>query len=100
MPETKKRGRPKKGFLPGLAPELIQAVEDAADVYYDAMLERCKLSKEEDDAQLNLQAVMEEHRLTKYVTADGLECDVIIGKKKVKVKKKGEPSENGEESSE
>lgn len=40
--------RAKQPKLPGMEPESIKAIDDAADTYYDVMTERCKLSKEED----------------------------------------------------
>ncbi len=101
MSETKrKRGRPKKakqGFLPGTEPEFIAALDDAADTYYDAMQERCRLSKEEDEAKDNLIDKMKEHRLERYITSDG-KIVAVVNKSNVKVKRGAES--NGEQEDE
>ncbi len=96
-PRTKTR-RPKQPFLgEEVAEPSIPALDNAADNYYDAMMDRVKLSKEEDEAKDNLIDKMKEHGLERYVTGDGLVVSVL-NKSNVKCKKRkdAEPSENGE----
>jgi hypothetical protein len=87
--------RPKQQFLDGMEPPRIKAIDDAADTYYSAMLERQRLTKEEDDAKINLLEKMKEQGLDRYETPDGL-IVVVLSKSNVKCKKKPEPETNGE----
>lgn len=96
MPEAKKkRGRPKKQWLPGHEPEVIQELEDAADNYYDAVQDRIPLTKAEDEAKDSLIDKMKEHKLDRYITQDGLVV-AITAVSNVKVKKKKELDETSE----
>ncbi len=89
--------RPKKTYLPDMEPESIPELDSAADIYYDAMQERVRLSKEEDEAKDNLIDKMKEHGLTLYETREGLIVS-ILNKSNVRCKRKKEASEesNGE----
>ena len=79
--------------MPGSVPRL----DEAANLYYDTMLERQKLTGEEKDALLNVQAIPTEEGLEHYETPDGLVVNLMNNAKiKVKRKKDAEPSENGE----
>jgi hypothetical protein len=99
MADTKKRrGRPaRQKRLPGMEEETVAALEDAAHTYYDAMMERVKLSEEEAEAKDNLIERMKEHGRDRYETADGFVVSVL-SKSNVKMKKKkdAEPSANGD----
>jgi hypothetical protein len=87
--------KPKQAFLSeDLAPPIIKPIEDAADTYYDVMVERCKLSKEEDEAKDNLIDKMKEHGVERYVTRDG-KVVTVTNKSNVRVKKKDEET-NGD----
>lgn len=89
--------RVKQGHLNGMEPESIRAVDDAADNYYEAMRERVKLSKEEDEAKDNLIDKMKENKLDRYESAHGLVV-TITHKSNVKVKPKQDAEEsNGED---
>jgi len=61
------------------------------------MLERCKLSKEEDEAKVNLMDRMKENGLDIYETKDGLTVRLLQGKTNLKVKKKNDPEASTEE---
>lgn len=79
-------------------PPRIKELDDAADIYFDAMQERVKLSKAEDEAKDNLIDKMKENKMQLYQTSDGLMV-TITAKSNVKVKRKGEAesSSNGDE---
>lgn len=79
----------KQGHLDGMAPPSNRIVDDAAETYFDVMQERCKLSKEEDEAKDNLIDKMKEARMDRYVTPDGLVV-TVTNKSNVKVKKGGD----------
>lgn len=87
--------RAKQGHLDGMAPPSIPALDDAADTYYEAMQERCRLSKDEDEAKDNLIDKMKEEGMDRYETPDGLVV-TVLNKSNVKCKRKKEES-NGEE---
>jgi tRNA C32,U32 (ribose-2'-O)-methylase TrmJ len=94
--KTKAKSRTKKQYLPGLEPPSHKDVDGAAETYYDAMMERTKLSKEESEAMDNLVELMTKHGITHYETPDGLVISVL-SKTKAKVKKKKDVAEsNGE----
>ena len=82
--------RVRQGHLAGLEPPRIKKIDDAAEVYYDVMTARCKLTKEEDEAKDNLIDKMKEHQVDRYETPDGLVV-TVTSKSNVKVKRK----ENG-----
>jgi hypothetical protein len=90
-----KTKRPKQGYLhPDLAPPSIPEIDAAAETYYEAMTDRQKLSKEEDDAKVNLIDVMKTHKQSRYTTPDGLVVD-LLALNKVKVKR-AKTDSNGE----
>lgn len=89
--------RTKPAYLPGMEPPRIKALDDAADIYYDAMQDRLSESKAEKEAKVNLIEKMKEHGLDVYETAHGLRVSVI-NKSEVKCKKKADVSDNGEAS--
>jgi hypothetical protein len=91
------RKRVKQGFIPGTEPPLIREIDDAAETYYEAMMERVKLSKDEDEAKQNLIDKMVKHDIERYETPDGLVI-TVTNKKNVKAKKKHD--DNGEEGDE
>lgn len=91
---TKTR-KPKSGFLPGMEPPRIKAIDDAAETYYEVMMDRCKLSKEEDEAKDNLIDKMKEHGMARYETPDGLVV-TVVNKSNVKCKKRKDVEENGD----
>ena len=94
---AKAAAKKKQGFLPGMDPPSIKAIDDAADIYYDVMTERVKLSKEEDEAKDNLIDKMKEHGLDRYETADG-KVVTVTSKSNIKVKRKKDAEEsNGED---
>jgi len=94
--KRERKPRSKQPFLhESMEPPCIPDLDAAADIYFDAMQERCKLSKEEDEAKQNLIAKMIEHGETLYTTKDGLVVS-ILSKNNVKVKKKADGESNGE----
>jgi hypothetical protein len=80
-----KKKRTKPGFLPGMEPPVIEVLEDAADIYYQRMRDRCELSKDEDAAKKSLIEKMHKEGLAKYRTSEGLLVEVT-SKSNVKVK--------------
>lgn len=102
----KKRERTKRtadqGYLPGegMEPPRHKRVDDAADNYYDTMMDRVKLSKEEHELKDALIDKMKEHGIDRYEMPDG-KIVMVTHKSNVRVKKKkakkgAAPSENGE----
>lgn len=96
MAKTAKRGRPrgKQIMIPGTEPGGIAELDGAADTYYDAMMERTRLSKEEHEAKDALIDKMKENGLTVYETTDGLVVRVV-DHSNVKCKRKN-AEENGD----
>lgn len=93
------RKRAKQGHLPGMEPITIPALEGAAANYYDVIMERVDLSKQEADAKQNLLGKMHENKLERYITGDGLVV-MCLSKDSLSVKKKKDapsPEANGEE---
>jgi hypothetical protein len=93
--------KPKKvrqGRLKGMEPKRIEAVDTAAERYYEVMMKRTKLSKQEHEAKDALIDEMLKAKLTKYETPDGL-IVTALNKSNVEVKKKKEPTaeDNGKE---
>ena len=94
--KTKRGRKPKQGYLdPSMEPESIPELDQAAEIYYDAMQARCKLSKEEDEAKNALIDCMKSHKTKLYTTADGLVVSVV-DKSNVKCKRKADAESNGE----
>lgn len=99
---VKTAGRPRKprakqGRLPGMEPDSIRELDDAAENYFDVVRDRCKLSKEEDEKKDNLIALMNQHKIARYENEEGLVV-TLTEKQKVKVeKKKQEPDGESEE---
>lgn len=96
----KRRPRPKRlrqQRLPGLEPDSHKDIDAAADHYYETMMERVGMSKEEDEAKTALIEKMKEHGCDRYETPDGLVV-TVLNKSNLKCKKKKdeEPSENGD----
>ena len=85
----------RQGYLAEMEPPRIKEIDEAAEIYYDVMQQRCTLSKEEDEAKDNLIDKMKENDVNLYETADGLMV-CITQKSNVKVKKKADPEENGD----
>lgn len=93
---TKTRSKRKRqGPLPGMEEHFNQRIEDAASTYYEAMTERCRLSKEEDEGKDNLIDVMKEEGLDRYETAEGL-LVTITNKSNVRCKPKKSAELNGD----
>jgi hypothetical protein len=82
-----KRQRVKKGFLPGMEPVSNKKIDAAAENYYETMMERTQLSKEEDEKKTALIESMREAGLERYETPDGLVI-TLTAKSNVKAKKK------------
>ena len=95
-----KKPRAKKAKQPYLseemAPPRIPALDSAAETYYEAMMERVGLSKEEAEAMNNLVEKMNSQGIERYETPDGLIVSVIQ-KTKAKVKKKKAVEANSDE---
>jgi hypothetical protein len=96
--KTRKK-KAKQAHLNGMEPETIKAVDDAAEIYHDVKLERCKLSKEEDQAKDNLIDKMKEHGLSAYTTSDGIVV-TLTSTSNVKTKRKSEPDQEEEDDDE
>lgn len=88
--------RKRVAYLPGMEPPSIRAIDNAADIYYDRMMERTVLSKKEHEAMESLVEKMKEHKIDRYETAQGLLVEVT-SKSKCTVKKKKEPKGDGDE---
>lgn len=88
--------RPKQLVIPGTEQQFNPSVEDATATYYDVMMERCKMSKEEDEAKDNLINKMKEAGLDRYETADSLVV-TLTAKSNLRCKKKRDAESNGRE---
>lgn len=86
--------RKKQTFIPGTEPESHPDIDRAAELYVDARDERCRLSKEEAEAQDNLLETMLKHGLSTY-EFDG-KIVVALSKTKIVVKTKKDKA-NGDE---
>ena len=98
----KRKPKPKQGHLEGMDPPSVRAIDDAAETYYETMQERCKLSKDEDEAKDNLIDKMKEAGFDRYETPDGLVV-TITSKSNVKAKRKKDEAggdDEGEEADE
>ncbi len=82
----------KQGHLRGLEPVSIKAIDDAAEAYYDVMMERVKLSKEEDETKTALIEAMigNGQTLYEYDHNGTVRQVILVSKSNVKVKKKTE----------
>lgn len=92
---TKTKSRRKQGYLDGMEPKSVRAIDDAADNYFEVMQERVKLSKEEDEKKDALIDAMKEAGVERYETPDGL-IVTVTNKSNVKCKRKNAESENGD----
>lgn len=89
-----KTKKPKQTYIDGTEPGGIVELDGAADTYYDAMMARVRLSKEEHEAKDALIDKMKENGVAVYETTDGLVVRVVDSSN-VKVKKKN-AEENGD----
>ena len=96
---AKRKPKPKQGHLDGMEPPRIKPLDDAADNYYEVMMDRVKLSKEEDEMKTALIEKMKEHGLDRYETPDG-KIVTVTAKSNVKVKSKKATSEETEDEGE
>lgn len=94
--KEKKPRKPKQGFLPDMEPPSISELDGAAEIYDDAKLERCKLSKAEDEAKNQLIDLMHKHKLIKYETTSGIVVE-MLNKTNVKTKHKKSESQEGDD---
>lgn len=90
---AKKRG--KQGYLDGLEPPSVPAIDRAAEAYVSTRNERMELTELEVEKHAALLEQMNKAGLTTY-TYDGYVVNVL-STSKVKVKKSKEPGEAEEE---
>lgn len=88
-----KQGDLGEGF--GIAPP-IPELDSAAENYYDVMMERVKLSKEEDETKTALIELMRTNNLTRY-EYDGR---IVMLTDKTNVKIKANKKQSGDDSNE
>lgn len=81
----KPRDKAKQGHLDGMAPPSIPSIDQAAENYYEVMMDRVKLSKEEDQAKDALINEMNVNSLQRY-EYDG-KVVMLVSTSKVKIKK-------------
>ncbi len=90
--------RARQTVLPGTEEQYVPEVTDAVLAYVEARDQRMALTVEETDAQEELQRLMKEHRLKRYVTPEGLTAVLVEASAcKVKVSKPRAVEVNGEE---
>lgn len=97
-PRPPRQRKPKQTYIPGTEPPCFPEIDGAAENYYEAMQERVKLSKEEDEAKDNLIDKMKAHGLTRCEYDDKVVS--ITDKSNVKVKRKKTVESNGDTSEE
>lgn len=85
----------KQGFISGMEPPSYKDIDDAAENYYDTMLERKALSETEDLQKDALIDKMKEHGIDRYEMPDG-KVVMVTAKAQVKVKKAKKASEEPE----
>ena len=83
----------KQGFLKGMRPRSIRALDDATENYYEAMQARLPYTKKEAEAKDNLIEKLIEHKVDRYETPDGLVA-TRTSKATVAVKRKKEENED------
>jgi hypothetical protein len=96
---TKTRKRVKQKAFDGMEEPTHRDIDDAADTYYESMLERQRLSAEEHEAKDNLLLKMTEHGLERYKMPDGKTVEVLSNKN-VRIKKAKDAAEEPEEGAE
>jgi hypothetical protein len=94
--EPKPRARkPKQAYIPGTEPPSFPAIDSAAEEYVAARDDRMARLKEEIKCGDKLLALMKEYSLESY-SFDG--CDVVLDSKtKVKVSRKKDAEDNGDD---
>ena len=80
---------PRQKRLPGVDDPVIEELEQAAEEYVRIRDKRMGLTEVETQMQANLIAVMKRHGKSHY-KRDGVECDVVAEKEKVRVRIKKE----------
>lgn len=81
-------------FVRSFAPPGGLVCDPFSGNYFEVMQERCKLSKEEDEAKDNLIDKMKEYGCERYETPDGLVV-TVMSKANVKCKRKKDSGEDG-----
>jgi hypothetical protein len=85
--ESSKSGKkPKKGFLPGMAPANSKALDRMGEVYYTKLREWQLLGEELEGLKAEILARMKVEKIKKYKTPDGVEMESKASTK-LKVKK-------------
>ena len=91
-PRTKKPKAPKakQGYLADdMAPPSIPALDQASENYYETMMDRVVLSKEEDQMKTALIELLRKHNLCRYEYDDKIV--MLSEKSNVKIKKAPKP---------
>lgn len=91
-PKRTRKPRAKQGYLPDMEPPSVKAIDDAAENYYDTMLERKSLGELEGQQKDALIGLMKEHGMSRYTLPDGKVVEVTATSN-VKVKKPKEKEE-------
>lgn len=87
--KTTRKKRGKQLRIEGMEPVSIRDLDEAAETYHEAKLERRRLSNAEDEAKDNLIDKMKQHGMSRYETPDGL-LVVVTDKSNIKTSKKNE----------
>jgi hypothetical protein len=90
-PPVTERANLKQGHLPGTEPDIIPAVEDAANDFHDTRIQKRQLNEKFHDVTMKLLDRMRERGLTEYENSEGMifrinQNQAIKAKKKKKVK--------------
>lgn len=83
-----------KKRLPGMEPESIPDLDQAAETYDEAKTQRMKKTQKEKEAKESLLEKMIEHGLERHVTPDGLVV-TVTGKKNVRTDRLEEDKKEG-----
>ena len=95
--KPRRRVKAKQPFLDGMEPERIPALDNAAEAYYDVMMERTELKTKEKEAQSAIDELMIEKQIMTYTTIDGITLTRTQKSKVTAKKKKAETNGDGEE---
>lgn len=78
--------RPKQKPLPGMGPAKADPVLDPLVIeYYDKVIERIAVQKEEKDLKRRVEFIMEEKKLLFYEASDGTKAEYPPAERKLKV---------------
>jgi hypothetical protein len=74
MKEATKEPKPKQQRIPGMTPNKIAEIQDAAEALKEIRTNRMDLGEQEEKAQADLVEIMKKHRVKRYAIDDEYEA--------------------------